>query len=134
MFRHVVFYVKNFSRKYFFSILSIPTVKPLITNEYIERIHQMSYSSLSDNGILQIFSFLIKWFIWNSLKLFPHIHGYLFIFANSEIYVIKYKTQWKIVKTTFDKFFRCIRYWGFHCSLIKEFRTNFSKDIHLTKE
>ena len=25
--------------------------------EYIERIHQMSYSSLSDNGMLQIFSF-----------------------------------------------------------------------------
>ena len=29
-------------------------------NEYIERIHQMSYSSLSDNGMLQIFSCLIK--------------------------------------------------------------------------
>ena len=29
-------------------------------NEYIERIHQMSYSSLSDNGMLQIFSFLFK--------------------------------------------------------------------------
>ena len=30
--------------------------------EYIERIHQMSYSSLSDDGMLQIFSFfLIKW-------------------------------------------------------------------------
>ena len=54
-------------------------------NEYIERIHQMSYSSLSDNGMLQIFSFLFK---WNSLKLFPHIYGYLFIFANIEIYEI----------------------------------------------
>ena len=32
-----------------------------LDNEYIERIHQMSYSSLSDNGMLQIFSFLIKW-------------------------------------------------------------------------
>ena len=31
-----------------------------LNNEYIERIHQMSYSSLSDNGMLQIFSFLIK--------------------------------------------------------------------------
>ena len=31
-----------------------------LNNEYIERIHQMSYFSLSDNGILQIFSFLIK--------------------------------------------------------------------------
>ena len=32
-----------------------------LNNEYIERIHQMSYSSLSYNGMLQIFSFLIKW-------------------------------------------------------------------------
>ena len=31
-----------------------------LINEHIERIHQMSYSSLSDNGMLQIFSFLIK--------------------------------------------------------------------------
>ena len=31
-----------------------------LNNGYIERIHQMSYSSLSDNGMLQIFSFLIK--------------------------------------------------------------------------
>ena len=31
-----------------------------LNNEYIERIHQMSYSLLSDNGMLQIFSFLIK--------------------------------------------------------------------------
>ena len=36
--------------------LCLPTVKPLI-NEYIERIDQMSYSSLSDNGMLQVFSF-----------------------------------------------------------------------------
>ena len=34
--------------------------KKTLNNEYIERIHQMSYSSLSDNGMLQIFSFLIK--------------------------------------------------------------------------
>ena len=27
-----------------------------LNNEYIERIHQMSYSSLSDNGMLQIFT------------------------------------------------------------------------------
>ena len=32
-----------------------------LNNEYIKRIHQMSYSSLPDNGMLQIFSFLIKW-------------------------------------------------------------------------
>ena len=31
-----------------------------LNNEYIERIYQMSYSSLSDNGMLQIYSFLIK--------------------------------------------------------------------------
>ena len=31
-----------------------------LNNEYIERIHQMSYSSLSDNGMLQTFGFLIK--------------------------------------------------------------------------
>jgi len=61
----------------------------------------MLFSSLSDNGILQIFSFL-----WSPLKLFPHIHGYLFIFEDTEIYIALYKTHWKIVKTTFDKFFR----------------------------
>ena len=32
-----------------------------LNNEYIERIHQMSYSSISDNGMLQICSFLIEW-------------------------------------------------------------------------
>ena len=31
-----------------------------LNNKYIERIHQMSYSPVSDNGMLQIFSFLIK--------------------------------------------------------------------------
>ena len=33
--------------------------------------------------------------IWNSLQLFAYIHGYLFIFANTEIYKIKYKTHLK---------------------------------------
>ena len=37
-----------------------PDKDTALNNEYIERIHQMSYSSLSDNGMLQIFSFLIK--------------------------------------------------------------------------
>ena len=37
--------------------------------KYIERIYQMSNSLYSDNGMLQIFSFLIKW-LWSSLKLF----------------------------------------------------------------
>ena len=45
--------------------LEITSTVPLrysetLNNEYIERIHQMSYSSLSDNGLLQILSFLIK--------------------------------------------------------------------------
>ena len=31
-----------------------------LNKEYIERIYQMSYSLLSDNGMLQIFSILIK--------------------------------------------------------------------------
>ena len=31
-----------------------------LNNKYVERIHQMSYSSLSDNGMLPIFSFKIK--------------------------------------------------------------------------
>ena len=40
---------------------SIFTYSETLNNEYIERIHQMSYSLLSDNGMLEIFSFLIKW-------------------------------------------------------------------------
>ena len=31
-----------------------------LNKPYIERIHQMSYSSLYDNGILKILSFLMK--------------------------------------------------------------------------
>jgi len=30
--------------------------------------------------------------LWSSLKVFPHIHGYLFIFANTEISVKQFKT------------------------------------------
>ena len=36
------------------------TYSETLNKEYIERIQQMSYSSLSDNGMLQKFSFLIK--------------------------------------------------------------------------
>ena len=68
------------------------TVKPLITNTSKEFIK------------CRILHFLMmeccRYYVF--LKLFPHIHGYLFIFANIEIYVI--------VKMTFDKFFRCIHY------------------------
>ena len=38
----------------------ICTYSETLNNEYIERIHQMSYSSLSDNRMLEIFSFLIE--------------------------------------------------------------------------
>ena len=41
-----------------------------LNKEYIERIHQMSYSSISDNGMLQIFSFLIKWLLEIDLLIF----------------------------------------------------------------
>ena len=36
--------------------------------------------------------------IWSSLKLFPHIHGYLFISANTEIYVKNIKPIEKLSK------------------------------------
>ena len=42
-------------------IKNITSYSETINKEYIERIHQMSYSSLSDNGMLQVFSFLIEW-------------------------------------------------------------------------
>ena len=91
------------------SWVSRNTVKPLIKNTSKEFIKCRILHFLIME-CCRYLVFLIKIIIWNSLKLFPHIHGYLFIFANTEIYVIKYKTYWKIVKTTFDKFFRCIRY------------------------
>ena len=43
----------------------------------------MSSSSLSDNGILQIFSFSLM-IIWNSLKLLPHIQ-FMAIYLFSQI-------------------------------------------------
>ena len=77
------------------------TVKPLITNTSKEFIKCRILHFLMME-CCRYYVFLIKMITWNSLKLFPHIHGYLFIFANIEIYVI--------VKMTFDKFFRCIHY------------------------
>jgi len=38
-----------------------------LNNEYIERIHQMSYSSLSDNGMLQIFTQLLSYSVTTQL-------------------------------------------------------------------
>ena len=64
----VSFVRKSFCRDFLFFYFEdqnerifTPNVVIIQWNEYIERIHQMSYSSLSDNGMLQIFSFWIKW-------------------------------------------------------------------------
>ena len=46
--------------------------------------------------MLQIFSFFILTIIWSSLKLFLHIHGYLFIFAINEIYLHE---TWQLVNS-----------------------------------
>ena len=46
----------NISKKKLPSAWSILYYSKTLNNEYIERIHQMSYSSLSDNGM---FCFLI---------------------------------------------------------------------------
>ena len=61
-----------------------PESHTTLKNEYIERIHQMSYSSLSDNGMLQIFSFKIKWLY--GMELFRTVTAYSCIF----IYFRKY--------------------------------------------
>ena len=53
-------------RKKLFTNMKRAAVKGLLYSEtlnksYIERIHQMLYSSLSDNGMLHTFSFLINY-------------------------------------------------------------------------
>ena len=48
------------SREYLIQEKKTLLYSETLNNEYIERIHQMSYSSLSENGMLQISSFLIK--------------------------------------------------------------------------
>ena len=59
-------------------------VKPLLTNTSKEFIKCRILYFL----IMECCRYLVFLIIWNSLKLFPYIHGYLFIFANTEIYVI----------------------------------------------
>ena len=69
-----------------------------LNNEYIERIHQMSYSSHSDNGTLQIFSFLIKW-LYETLKNCSCIFMAIYIFSQIlkfTKYSIK-RSIWKIL-------------------------------------
>ena len=53
----VKIYLNNREKSCFYS----ENYSKTINNEYIERIHQISYSLLSDIKMLQIFSFLIKW-------------------------------------------------------------------------
>ena len=70
--------------------------------------------------------------IWNCFKLFPHIHGYLFSFANTEIYIKKYKTHWKIVKTTFDKIFPFMAHSGFNCAKLFLYLFSYNVPLSLT--
>jgi len=56
-----VLYVYGFGRT-FLNMVSLTTWTLIWTSSISCRLwRQMSYSSLSDNGMLQIFSFLIKW-------------------------------------------------------------------------
>jgi len=52
--------LKEKTRKFQNNLMTVESYSETLNNEYIVRIHQMSYSSLSDNGMLQIFSLLIK--------------------------------------------------------------------------
>ena len=47
-----------------------------LNNEYIESIHQMSYSSLSNNGMLQMFDFLLN----DYMELFKTVPAYSWLF------------------------------------------------------
>jgi len=65
---------RNINQTMFGEILSYSET---LNKDYIERIHQMSNSSLSDNGMLQIFSFLIKWLyatLQNCYRIFMAIY------------------------------------------------------------
>ena len=52
-----------------------------LNKEYIERIHQMSYSALSDNGMLQMFIFVIKW-LYGTLPAYSWIFIYFHKYWN----------------------------------------------------
>ena len=59
-FPHFLSFLYSFSKILKCIIPEVEVYSETLNNEYIERIYQMSYSSLSDNGMLQIYSFLIK--------------------------------------------------------------------------
>ena len=88
-------------------------VKPQISQTSKE---SSNVISLSDNGILQIISFLIKWLYGALLN---RSRTFIFIFANIEIYTRYYRTHWKIVKTTFDQFFWCMAQLGLTVYFLK---------------
>ena len=51
------------------------TYSETVNNDYIERIHQMSYSSHSDNGMLQILSIFINW-LYGTLSKYYFFQNY----------------------------------------------------------
>ena len=57
---HIKMWDLTWSQGRFVAKQTLNMYSETLNNEYIERIYKMSYSSLSDNGIMQIFSFLIK--------------------------------------------------------------------------
>jgi len=87
-------YFLQYDRK-FIKIIYLIQLNP-INMPYIERIHQMSYSSLSDNwNVADIYS-LKKWFYGALLNCSRILMAIFFIFANTEISVKKYKTHCKL--------------------------------------
>ena len=71
------FYSTLFKDMEFLVYLSWIRYRETLNDEYIERIHQMSYSSLSVNGMMQLFSFLIKWLfgtLQNCSRIFMDIY------------------------------------------------------------
>ena len=83
------------------------------------RPYQLFFTNMSINLhflIMECCRYLVFW-LNDYMELFITVPAYswLFIFANTEIYVQYYKTHWKIVKTTFNKFFRCMTHLGVNC-------------------
>ena len=81
----------------------------------------MSYSSLSDNGMLQIFSFFNQ---IDYMEPFKTVSAYSWLFIHFRKYwnlSKTFNTRWIIVKTTLIKFFRCMAHLGFNCNIVWKF-------------
>ena len=86
----IFFYVKYNNSIYFKRVYcSEKRYRYTLNIKYIKRIYQMSYSLLSDNGMLQIFSFLTN----DYKKLFKAVPAYSWPFT----YFRKYRDLRKIV-------------------------------------